>query len=197
MTRAWPARIAGLTFLFYIAVGVSELVLRANGFRTGSAPVTFARAGQQASAVVLALTLYVITRGAGHVLALLGMGCRLVEGVGGTIASLLHVRWNSNAIFFAMGSLIFSWLFLRGRLVPAWLARFGVAVSAALVVILPLQLTGVFGGTANWFAAATWLMWLPMLGFEVTLAFWLIVNGVAGSAEALVERAQGAAGPLG
>ena len=34
-----------------------------------------------------------------------------------------------SALFFAVGSTIFAWLLLRGRMVPIWLARFGVLAS--------------------------------------------------------------------
>ena len=178
MTRAWSARIAGFTFLFYIAVGVTELVLRGHGFGTGTTAVKLTRVGQQTSALVLAVTLYTITRDVGPVLAFAGMICRLIEGLGGPIASLLNVQWNSNAIFFALGSTLFSWLFLHGRLIPTALAWLGFVASVLLVVILPLQFVGLFGGVAKWFSAVTWLVWLPMLVFEVTLALWLIIKGV-------------------
>jgi hypothetical protein len=62
--RRTIARLAGFTFLFYIAAGVTELVLRSGG--TGAeatAVVKLARLGQQASALVLAVTLYMITKG--------------------------------------------------------------------------------------------------------------------------------------
>jgi hypothetical protein len=107
------------------------------------------------------------------------MFCRILEGLGSTIASLLQVRWNQNAIFFAVGSTLFAYLFLRGRMIPAALAWLGFLASVFLLVILPLQLAGLFGRGSNWFGAVTCLMWLPMLVFEVTLALWLIVKGVA------------------
>ena len=53
------------------------------------------------------------------------------------------------------------------------LARLGVVASVLLVVGLPLQLFGFVGGLAGM------LMWLPMLVFEVTLALWLLIKGVA------------------
>ena len=58
----------------------------------------------------------------------------------------------------------------------AWL---GVLASVLLVVILPLQLAGLFGGLTSWSVSVTWLVWLPMLVFEVTLALWLLIKGVA------------------
>jgi len=78
-----------------------------------------------------------------------------------------------------VGSTLFSWLLLRGRMIPVALAWLGVLASVLLVVILPLQRVGLFGGSRNWFSGITWLMWLPMLVFEVMFALWLIVKGVA------------------
>jgi hypothetical protein len=80
------------------------------------------------------------------------------------------------ATLFAVGSTIFAWLMLRGRIVPAWLAGLGVGASVLVAVLLPLQAIGVVG------SPATDLMWLPMLAFELTLAVWLIVKGAASPA---------------
>jgi hypothetical protein len=163
MTRRTNARIAGVTFLVYIAAGISSLVLsgRAQATDVLSLVTSF-------SALVLGVTLYAITRDQDPDLAMLGLTCRVIEAVPG-----------EGAIFFAVGSTIFSWLLLRGRMIPAALAWLGVLASAFLVVILPLQRAGLFGGAANWFSSVTWLMWLPALVFELTLAAWLIAKGVA------------------
>ncbi len=75
-----------------------------------------------------------------------------------------------------MGSTLFSWLFLRGRLIPVPLAWLGVLASVLLAVGLPLQLVDVLGGTV------VQLMWIPMAAFEIPLAFWLLIKGVAASA---------------
>ena len=75
------------------------------------------------------------------------------------------------ATFFAVGSLAFSWLLLRGRIVPAPLAWVGLFASVLIVVGLPLRLVDVLG------SPITDLMWLPMLVFEVPLGFWLILKG--------------------
>ncbi|MDQ3816849.1 MAG: DUF4386 domain-containing protein [Acidobacteriota bacterium] len=156
---------------------------------------------QGLSALVLAVTLRALTREVDRDLALLGFACRLVEGVTGVFvarslgllwlatagseaadagaarvlgAFLLRMgAWNAGATFFAVGSAVFSWLFLRGRLIPAALAWLGVIASVLLVAILPLQLAGLLGGPL------TQYVWLPMLVFEVALALWLIVRGVA------------------
>ena len=77
------------------------------------------------------------------------------------------------ATFFAVGSTIFSYLMLRGRMIPAWLAWLGVVGSALLVLGLPLQLAGVLRGSISQ------LMWIPIAVFELTVAVWLLVKGVA------------------
>jgi len=219
MTRATNARIAGFTFLFYIAVGITELVLG----RATSAEGTAARLALVAqhvsqvrvnvalslltgfTALVLAVALYGITRDEDHDLAVLALACRVGEGVLGAIplttlgllwlatarggadapdpaaasalaAFLLKVGvWKTTigATFFAVGSTIFSWLLLRGRMIPVALAWLGLLASVLLVVGLPLQLAGVLR------ASAIQLMWLPMAAFEIPLALWLLIKGVA------------------
>jgi hypothetical protein len=76
-----------------------------------------------------------------------------------------------------VGSTIFAWLFLRGRMIPVWLARLGVAASALLVLLLFVQRAGVLADTFSMRSPVSWAIWLPMLVFEVTLAIWLIVKG--------------------
>ena len=77
------------------------------------------------------------------------------------------------APFFAVGSLIFSYLLLRGRMVPIPLAWLGVLASVLLVVALPLQFAGFLKGPL------TSLMYMPMLALEVPLGLWLLIKGVA------------------
>jgi hypothetical protein len=173
MTRRTNARVAGVAFLVYIAAGIASLAL------SGRTNVTDVLAVfTSLSALVLGVTLYAITRDVDHDLAMLALICRVVEGVPG------H---GLNAVLFAVASTIFSWLLLRGRMIPAALAWLGVIASAALVVILMVQRAGVFGAT-GWYSSATWLIWLPMLVFELTFAGWLIVKGVA--MPAVCETAQ-------
>jgi len=83
--------------------------------------------------------------------------------------------WNSTlgATFFAVGSLLFSYLLLRGRMIPVPLAWVGVFASIVIVVGLPLQLVEILH------SPITQLMWLPMLAFEVPLGLWLLIKGVA------------------
>ena len=51
-------------------------------------------------------------------------------------------------------------------------------VSIFLVVVLLVQRAGVFGGAVNWSSSVAWIVWMPMLVFEVGLALWLIIKGV-------------------
>ncbi len=223
MTRRTNARIAGFTFLFYIAVGILSLVLLSRATSGEGIAAKLAGIAQHAtevrvvvvltlltsfSALVLGVTLYAITREQDPDLAMLGLTCRVVEGVNGatSIPRTLGLLWLAtatgvnapdtgaahalgafflrgsptvSATFFAVGSTLFSWLLLRGRMIPIPLAWLGVVASVLLVVILPLQFTGLLGGPMTWSALVTWLVWLPMLVFEVTLALWLIIKGVA------------------
>ena len=163
MTRTTNARIAGVTFLFYIAAGLASLVL------AGNAPATAVLALMTSfSALVLGVTLYAITREQDPDLAMLGLTCRVMEAVPG-----------HGEIFFAVGSALFSWLLLRGRMIPVGLAWIGVIASVLLVMLLPLQIAGFFGGPGAWSSPVTWAVWLPMLVFELVLAAWLITKGVA------------------
>ena len=82
------------------------------------------------------------------------------------------------ATFFAVGSTLFSYLLLRGRMIPVPLAWLGVVGSVLLVIGLPLQAAGFLSGPI------AMMMWLPMLAFEVPVGLWLIINGAATPARA-------------
>ncbi len=133
MTRATNARIAGFTFLFYIAAGIASMVLKGRPHATDVLTLF-----TSLSALVLGVTLYAITREEDADLAMLALTCRVVEAMPG-----------EGAFFFAVGSTLFSWLLLRGRMIPVALAWLGVLASALLVVILPLQRGGLFGGPGS------------------------------------------------
>ncbi|HEY8132708.1 MAG TPA: DUF4386 domain-containing protein [Thermoanaerobaculia bacterium] len=158
------------------------------------------------SALVLAVALYGITRDQDHELAVLALVCRVAEGVLGSLSipGYLGLLWLAkaevgpgaldiptrnalrafllmpgpsvplSAIFFAVGSLIFSYLLLRGQMVPVSIAWLGVFASGLLVVGLPLQLAGFNTGILTGY-----YQWLPALVFQVVLALWLLIKGVA------------------
>lgn len=166
MTRTTNARLAGVAFLVYIAVGIGSLALAGRGLGGLFSSIT------GLAALVLGVTLYALTREEDADLALLGLACRVVEAVPG--------GEGVGAVFFAVASTIFSWLMLRGRMIPVPLAWLGIVASASLVVLLLAQRAALFGGTLDWSSPVTWAVWFPMLIFEVSIAIWLIVKGVAG-----------------
>jgi hypothetical protein len=220
MTRTRNARIAGFTFLFYIATAFPSMVLLERASSGEGIAAKLASVAQHAadvrvavvlsllgcfSALVLAVTLYAITREVDADLAMLALTCRVAEGVisGIAITETLGLLWLATATganapdpgaahalgayllredmavtatFFTVGSTLFSYLFLRGRMIPVALAWLGVLASVLLVVGLPLQIADVLRGSI------TQLMYLPMLAFEISLGLWLLIKGVAAQA---------------
>ena len=162
-SRRMYARVAGITFLFYIVAGLTSMALGEQAQAKDVLSVLMSL-----SALVLGVMLYALTREQEPMVAMLALTCRVLE------AAQIE-----SAIFFAVGSTLFSWLLLRGRMIPMALAWLGVIASVLLVVILPLQLAGLFGGSMTWASSVTWLVWLPMLLFEVAFALWLLIKGVA------------------
>ena len=59
-------------------------------------------------------------------------------------------------------------------MVPVSIAWMGVFASGLLVVALPLELAGFFTG-----ALTGYYQWLPALVFQIVLALWLLIKGVA------------------
>ncbi|HWC18592.1 MAG TPA: DUF4386 domain-containing protein [Terriglobales bacterium] len=163
-------------------------------------------------AATLAVTLYALTRDEDTDLAVLALACRLAEGVLGAVAATGTMRLASVAatssgggpegtiattfghsllsqsgssgliagVCFAVGSTIFAYLFLRARSIPVALAWLGLLASLLLVATLPVQLAGLLP------SGLAWPIWMPMLIFEITLAFWLLWKAelVAVTAEA-------------
>lgn len=153
-------------------------------------------------ALGLAVGLYGITRSEDHELAVFALCCRAGEGMINAIAAvgmlalltigtagasdaldpatargaatvLMRQNWGwFGGFLFAMGSTVFSWLMLRGRVIPVGLAWLGVIASVILDFGLPLQIAGVLRGMP------AQLMWLPMAAFEIPVGFWLAVKGV-------------------
>ena len=188
MNRTTAARVAGFTLLFYIAVGITSMAVGLRG--TAAAASTLAQNG---SAIVLALTLYLVTRIEDRRLAAIGMIFRLGEGLLGTAVRIAGITLAQpmlvDATLFAVGSTFFCWLLLRGRMLPRPLAWIGLVASLILVVGLPLQLAGVLRGPV---AQA---MWLPMLVFEVPGGAWLLMKAVPPVTDAATQRA-GSSAPL-
>ena len=96
MTRTTNARLAGFTFLFYIAVGLTSMALANRWMSAEGTATKLARMAEHAadvratvvlavlaglSALVLAVTLHALTRDEDADLAMLALTCRVGEGV--------------------------------------------------------------------------------------------------------------------
>src|SRR2546423_7591081 len=109
MTRQTNARIAGFTFLFDIAGAYPDMVLSNKATSGDGIAAKLASVAQHTtemrvavlltvlssfSALVLAVTLYGITRDEDRELALLGFACRIGEGVVGAVPlTTLGLLW--------------------------------------------------------------------------------------------------------
>ena len=219
MTRATNARVAGVAYLLYIAVAFPSMLLSGRASAGENMTAKLASMAQHAGdvrlaailgllgcmcALVLAVTLYAVTRDEDRDIAMLGFACRVAEGITGavgipaTLALLsLAIAGSANtanldaaqavgalvlrqssavgAWFFAVGSAAFCWLLLRGRLIPAPLAWLGVFASVLLVIALPLQIGALMP------TRLMELVWLPMAAFEIPVAVWFIAKGVRSS----------------
>jgi len=155
------------------------------------------------SAVALGVTLYALTRDEDRDIALLALCCRVTEGVIAVTAAvstlqLLAVATMSTAATapnaaavnalgglllqgglsatiaatcFVIGSALFSYLFLRARSIPIPLAWLGLLASVLLLIALPLELAGLI--------RVPFILWMPMLVFELAFALWLLIKGGA------------------
>ena len=218
MSRRAAARLAGLAFLLYIAVGILTLVLSSRAMAGHGVEAKLASVAQHMPdlriavlfvlftsfcALVLGVTLWGLTREQDPVLAMLALTCRVCEGLAGALGvqRTMGLLWLAGpdapdaatartlgtwllegqvsgvaAIFFSVGSVLFAWLLLRGRMIPAPLAWLGVVASAAAVVVLPLEFVDLFPG--RWI----WYIWLPLAAYEIPLALWLLFRGAAAPA---------------
>jgi hypothetical protein len=225
MTRSTNARLAGIAYLLYIAAAFPAMVISRRATAGADIAARLANMAQHAfdvrlaavltligcfCALVLAVTLYAVTRVQDRDLAMIALTCRVAEGVTGgtgiaaTLALLAIVTGAASstadapavqtlasfifadtilvaATFFAVGSTIFSWLLLRGRMVPTWLAWIGVVGSALAAVAMPLQALGVLSDSI------AQLTWAPVGIFEILVSIWFLIKGVP---ETEVARAQ-------
>src|ERR1700730_980693 len=113
-SRQFYARVAGFTILFYIAVGLTSVVLGSRATSAEGTNLILVSIAEHATAVrvtillellecfsalVLAVTLYGITRDVNHELAMLALVCRVCEGVLGAlgIRHTLGLLWLAKA----------------------------------------------------------------------------------------------------
>lgn len=198
MSRPTSARVAGSAFLIYIAAGMSSL-----GGAPGPLLHIVLSFGMCFSAFTLGVTLFAVTCDQDREIAMMGMVCRVAEGIVGIMfmstslamrsalsaadgpdGAVLHtlnallssaqrVNFSVTGMLFAAGSTMFCWLLLRGRTIPVGLAWLGLLASVLLVLALPLQLARVLTGRY------AMIVWAPMAAFEIPTGIWLIVKGVS------------------
>jgi hypothetical protein len=103
-----------------------------------------------------------------------------------TLATVLFRLGGSTAglaaLLFAVASTVYSWLFLRARTIPVWMAWLGVVSSALLIFTVPMQSMGLIRGPS------VWLPWMPALVFEVSLALWLLTSKRLVSGSSYIAR---------
>lgn len=220
MTLKTNSRLAGFIFLAYIVLGITSMILSRQVL--GDADNTSEKLTSisqhpfkmqvdiiigllaAAFALVLAVTIYALTRHIDRELALIALCCRVTEGMIGVFSTIKSVAlislatsitglagtegaetniadmlfkmggWIlfSSTSCFALGSTIYCYLFLRDRSIPILLAWFGLFSSVLLLVVFPLKLAGFIESPLT-------IVWIPILVFEITLAFWLLIKGVA------------------
>jgi Domain of unknown function (DUF4386) len=76
-------------------------------------------------------------------------------------------------VFFGLGSTVFAYLWFKSRYIPRWLAGLGIFASS-LVAIVTLAVM-VFPSLTNVMIP---IYFAPILIFEVTLGFWLLIKGI-------------------
>jgi len=185
------------------AEGVAAKLVRIGEHATEVRSATVLALLECLSAIVVGVALYGVTREEDDELALLALVCRAAEGIinAVNIPGNLELLWLAQArhgatpldavtahalgtfllipggpiaaFFFAVGMAAFSYLLLRGRFVPVWLAGWGAVACLLLVVGLPFQISGFFTGPL------TGYQWVPAIGFNLALGLWLLLRGVA------------------
>jgi hypothetical protein len=220
MTRTTNARIAGATFLLYIGLGIAGMIISGTAAGAGDTTEKLANIAHHLmpyriglllglktcfAALVLGVTLYAITRDQDHDLAMLGLVCRVCEGVCGAVSVMaaagtlwLATVTGPEAPTAAMAQTIGTFLFAA----PGWIGLFGASFFAAGSTLFSyLLLRGRAIPTAlAWLGVAasvlllmcvplqlagflhgpfTSFMWIPMAAFEVPLGIWLLIKGVA------------------
>ncbi len=216
MTRTANSRIAGVAFIAYIAFGITSMIIDPAGGEDVAARLAQMAAHEGTlrlqlvlgllmafCAIVLAVTLYSLTRAVDRDIALFGMSCRLAEGVVGGAAILPAAGMLWLATSGAAGAdaaaphtlagfiraadratpIVAATFFAAGSTAFTWLLARGRLVPAALAwlgvaasLLLVTLLPLALGGVAG--GTLTTVMWLPMLVFELRLALWLLVRGV-------------------
>lgn len=217
MTQRAEGKVAGYAYLAYIVFAMSAAVLSgkttagadtAHMLSTLRSRIAIAQVTvlldllQMVCAVVLAVTLYRLSRAVDATLALLAMAFRFGEGLAVFVPllgklELMKLATASNPLCassagclaiageifnrpddlfgqfcFVVGGFLFAYLLLAGRLIPRWMAWTGVVTIGLQLVCVPLYVATLLPGRV-----VNWL-WFPILLYEVPLGIWLIQKGV-------------------
>ena len=220
MTRTTNSRVAGFTFLLYIAVAMTGTVLSNRAITGEGTAAKLASIAQHASemrvaivldliscfcALVLAGTLWAITRDQDPDLAMLGLTCRVAEGVIGAVSIprglgqlWLATATGANAPDPAAANALGASLLK----LPSWSFHMaGISFAVGSTIFASLFLRGrMVPATLAWLGVIassvtvvglllqlvgvlhspiTDIMWIPVAAFEVWLAFWLMIKGAA------------------
>ena len=217
MTQRTEGKLAGYAYLAYIISAMSAAVL--SGKATAGADTSHMLSTLRSTigiaqvtvlfdlmqivcAIVLAVTLYRLSRTVDATLALLAMAFRFGEGLAGftpllgklelmklatasnplcassvaCLATAAEIYNRPDDLFgqfcFVVGGFLFAYLLLAGRLIPRWMAWTGVVTIGLQLLCVPLYVATLLPGKV-----VNWL-WFPILLYEVPLGIWLIRGGV-------------------
>lgn len=192
---------------------VANIVAAKRLFRVGIATDLFTFA----AVVALIIALYVVVKPVSRSLAMLAAFGRLMEAslcVFMTLSGLDVVRllsgdaylrafdadriqalvmlavgshgagYNVAMIFFGLGSTVFSYLFFKSRYIPRALA--GLGIFSSLLVAICTFIFVVFPELENVLGAS---FYIPVLIFELTAGFWLLLKGLRPAAESGCDAA--------
>ncbi|WP_260704660.1 DUF4386 domain-containing protein [Edaphobacter flagellatus] len=228
MTQRADARAAGIAYLSYIVFTMSSSIIYGKATAGDDVAQQLSNLSQMLlsarvtilldllqvlCALVLAVTLYRLTKTFAPSLALFAMMFRVGEGLFGALPILSKLELirlvsthalNADAagysllanyilsrpdeqfseFCFVVGGFVFAYLLLRGRMIPSWLAWIGVITIGVQMICVPLHMAGfVKGSIVN-------LLWMPILAYEIPLGFWLIFKGVEDSHRPIRHTAQ-------
>ena len=217
MTKRTEARVAGYTYLSYIVFAMLSTVLSSKttvGADTSQMLATLrntiwiARGTvlldllQIVCAVVLAVTLYRLSKVVDATLAMIAMGFRFGEGLLSFLPllgklELMKLATGSNGLCaentgclavareifnrpddlfsqfcFVVGGSLFAYLFLAGHLVPRWIAWTGVITIGLQLICVTFYIANILPGRF-----VNWL-WFPIMLYEIPLGVCLIRKGV-------------------
>ncbi len=222
MTPSTIARLAGSTFFVYTASALFGATLfqgATKGYSAGERLLSIAQHAPEMrlvvvlsllnclAALVLAVTLYGLTRHRDADLATLALTCRVIEGALNALVAVgllallsvatqtVHASGAGAAAGNALGALLLQvkgWgelvstpLFGVGSTLYAYLFFRSRIIPAALAwlgivtsaLLVVLSLAQLAGISMNPFAS---LAWMPVLAFELMLALWLLIKGAPG-----------------